>query len=170
MKEKLLSDKRNIFIIIFGIIAIVLVIYQLISNNDKKNDYEIVTSSSKFYTVSNCVDRYLNYLSSEDVDNLLILIDNSYKKKYNVNKNNFFDKVDKLDSIYSFVAKKMYQEKINKNITKYYVKGYLLKEDLNVSNEKIDYYLVVLLDTKNSTYSIIPYDGEIFNKEDINEK
>lgn len=172
MKKELLNDKKNIFIVIFGIIAIVLVVFQLFNHEKKDYDIEIVTSSSKFYTVSNCVDRYLSYLSGEDIENLLVLIDNSYKKKNNVTKENLFSKVDKLDGIYRFEAKKMYQQEINDNITKYYVKGYLISEGLNdeITINKSQYYIIVLLDNSNSTYSIIPYDGDIFNKEEMNEK
>ena len=71
--------------------------------------------------------------------------------------------VYKLDNMYTFEARKMYEQVINKNVTRYYVKGYLIKESINSDfNDKQDYYLIVNLDTKNSTYSISPYDGDVF--------
>ena len=172
MNEIVWTKRNKILFLILGIIAIILVLYQLFYNSKNDNDVEIVTSTSNFYTVSNCVDRYLSYLSVEDVDNLILLIDKSYKKKNNLKKNNFFSKIDRLDGVYRFEAKKMYQQVINDNVTKYFVKGYLISEELNggLNIDKKDYYIIVLLDKSNSTYSIIPYDGEIFNKEEMNEK
>lgn len=163
MEENVWTKKRTLLIIGFGILAIILLIIHFIGGNKDDNKINIVKSSSKFYTVSGCVNRYLNYLYSEDVDNLMLLIDKSYKNKNNINSKNFFDKIDKLDNMYTFEARKMYEQVINKNVTRYYVKGYLIKESINSDfNDKQDYYLIVNLDTKNSTYSISPYDGDVF--------
>lgn len=163
MEKNVWTKKRTLLIIGFGILAIILLIIHFIGGNKDDNKINIVKSSSKFYTVSGCVNRYLNYLYSEDVDNLMLLIDKSYKNKNNINSKNFFDKIDKLDNMYTFEARKMYEQVINKNVTRYYVKGYLIKESINSDfNDKQDYYLIVNLDTKNSTYSISPYDGDVF--------
>lgn len=160
---------KKIIIVILCVTAIVLILLKVFNNNKKTSNIQIVTSTSKFYTVSNCADRFLKYLSSENIDNLLILLDDSYKKDNNISKDNIFNIINRLDGEYSFNAKKMYQQKINDNIMKYYVKGYILKEDIDNNGEKIDYYIIVLLDENNSTYSIIPYDEELFNKEVSNE-
>ena len=171
MREKLWKNRKILFIIIFGFLAIIVLLISFFGESNVDNKIKIVKSSSKFYTVSGCVNRYLNYLYSEDVDSLLILIDKSYKNNNNINKNNFFDKIGKLDNLYTFEARKIYEQVINDNITKYYVKGYLLEEGINSNlSVKSDYYLIVNLDTKNSTYSIIPYDGELFLNGGKNEK
>ena len=170
MNDYVMTKKNKILIVIFSIISIILIIFQIFNNDKKQSNIEIVKSSSKFYTVSNCIDRYLKYLFNEDVDNILLLLDKNYIKENNISKDNLFSKIDKFDGINSFVGKKMYQEVIKDNITKYYVKGYLLKDVLDNSDVMVDYYIIVILDNKNSTYSIIPYDGEIFSKEDLNEK
>ena len=163
MREKLWKNRKILFIIIFGILAIIVLLISFFGESNVDNKIKIVKSSSKFYTVSSCVNRYLSYLYAEDVDNLLILLDNNYKKKNDINSNNFFDKISKLDNNYSFEARKMYEQVINDNVTKYYVKGYLIKEGINsYYNDKKDFYLIVNLDTKNSTYSVIPYEGDIF--------
>ena len=170
MKDYVLSKKNRLLLILVLIVVIIFIVYRILSNNNDKHDIKIVESSSKFYTVSNCVSRYINYLNSEDVDNILLLLDNSYKKKNNISSNNLFSKIFKLDNYYSFEARLMYQEDVKDYIIKYYVKGYLIKEDMDFSNDKIDYYLIVILDSKNSTYSIIPYNEELFNKEVLNGK
>lgn len=163
MKKKFLSDKKNILILIFALVAIIILIIYFFGNK-KEEKFSIVTSSSKFYTVSNCVSRYINYLYTEDNENILLLLDSSYKNKHNITNNNLFEKLGKLDYPYSFEAKKMYQEFINKNTIKYYISGYLIKEDMdgNDYSEKEPYYIIVCLNLKNSTYSITPYDGDIF--------
>lgn len=163
MNENKVSKKQIILIIIGIIIALLLIIFKLFFSDNKK-DFEIVTSTSKFYTVSNCINRYLTYLSAGDTENLMLLLNKSYKNKNNITSNNLFDKIDKFDELYSFQARKMYQDVINDNVTKYYVYGYLIKEGIDDSfvQEKVDYYFIVYLDSKNSTYSIEPYDGIIF--------
>lgn len=166
MKNKFYKNKKNIVMIILILFLIGFLIFRIISSIESKK-VEIVTSSSKFYTVSNCVSRYIYLLYSEDIDNLLLVLDNSYEKDNKVTKNNLLDKIGKLDSLYSFEARKIYQQEVNDDVIKYYVFGYLKKETLDYvsDDEKKDFYLIVLLNSKKMTYSIIPYNGEIFVKE-----
>ena len=162
MEENVWAKKRIILISAFGLLAIVLIFIQIFGGKKNNNDIEIVTSTSKFYTVSNCVYRYITYLQSKDVDSLILLLDNSYKKSNNISKENVLDKLDKLDSTYNFEGRKMYQQEITENTTKYYVYGYLREETINNDGNKQDFYIVVTLNNKDKTFSITPYDGEIF--------
>ena len=161
MKEKISKNRNTIIIVIFGIIAIILVLVQIFGGKREENKINIVTSTSKFYTVSNCVYRYISYLQTKDTDSLLLLLDNKYKSKNNINSNNVLNNLISLDGLYSFEARKMFEEKLNDNVTKYYVYGYLVEDDLD-SNNSMDFYVIVTLDTKNKIFSITPYDGEIF--------
>lgn len=165
MKEKF-ADKKNLFLIVIVVILLLIfLIFKIFFNqSSKKSDIIIVNSSSKFYTVSGCVSRYLNYLYTEDVDNLLILLDNQYKKNNKLNRDNIFNKIEKLDGIYSFEAHLMYQESLKSKMTKYYVKGVLVPEEMDSFDSDANkvFYVIVTLDEKNSTYSITPYDGELF--------
>lgn len=165
MNEKVWTKKNIIIISLLIVLAIGILIYKFfIGNNDNEGSIKIVTSNSKFYTVSSCVDRYLDYLINEDSDNLLLLLDKSYKKNNNLNKDNLFSKIDKFDGLYSFEARKMYQEIINDDLTKYYVFGYLINEDIDYDINDIGkpFYVIVYLNTSNMLYSIVPYDGKIF--------
>lgn len=171
MKEIIVKNKKNILIILGVIIAIVVLIIKIFFGNDKQSNINIVKSSSKFYTVSNCVSRYINYLYSEDIDNVILLLEKNYKKKNNINNDNLFKKINKLDNFYSFSPTKMYEEVINDNLTKYYVKGYLVPDDLDFfETNKVEYYIIVYFNNKKSTYSIVPYDGKLFKNGDNNEK
>lgn len=165
MKEKISKNRNTIIIVIFGIIAIILVLVQIFGGSKDKNKIDIVTSTSKFYTVSNCVYRYVTYLQTKDTDNLLLLLDSKYKSKNNINSNNVLNNLINLDKLYNFEARKMYEEKINDNITKYYVYGYLIEDDID-SNNSMDFYVIVTMDTNNKIFSITPYDGEIFGGSD----
>lgn len=171
MKEKILENKKNILIILGVIVAIILIIIRLFIGSSNDRDINIVKSSSRFYTVSNCVSRYINYLYSEDTDNILLILDSSYKKKNKINSDNLFDKIGKLDEFYDFEARKMYEEVVNEHLVKYYVYGYLNINDIfnNESSSK-DYYIIIYLDSKNSTYSVEPYDGKLFKNGGINER
>ena len=162
MSENVWTKKKIILISCLAVIAIIILIFQLLGNK-KESDIKIVTSSSKFYTVSNCVYRYITYLQSQDVDSLISVLDSSYKKSNNIVKDNVLDKLGTLNSNYNFEARKMYQQTLNENTTKYYVYGYLYEDtiDQNMKNKQ-DYYIIVTLDTEDKIFSITPYDGEIF--------
>lgn len=171
MEETKMTKKKIFMISLLVIVAIVLILFKILYKNET-NNYTIVTSSSKFYTVSSCVNRYVNYLYTKDDSKILEILDSEYKRKNSINKNNLFNKIQKLDKNYSFEARKMYQEEINENVVKYYVKGYLIENVLSDSliENGLDFYLIVYLDSKNSTYSVVPYDGKIFLEEEQNEK
>lgn len=163
MLKNFFKNKNNILILLGVLISVIIILFRIFSKDVNNYSITIVDSPSKFYTVSNCVSRYINYVYAEDVDNIILLIDDSFKKKNGITNNNVFDKIDKFDNLYSFQARKMYQQVVNDNVTKYYVKGYLIVDDIsNVISEMKDYYIIVYLDTKNSTYSVTPYDGKIF--------
>ena len=59
---------------------------------------------------------------------------------------------------------KMYSQKLSKYVTKYYVYGEAQEESEEAIGESFNYYLIVYLDESNLSFSVEPYDGEIFNK------
>lgn len=171
MKEKIIKNKQNILILFGIIIVLIIVLIKIFGGNEDNNNIEIVKSSSRFYTISNCVSRFINYLYSEETDNLLLLLESNYKKKNKINEENLYSKINKLDNYYNFEARKIYQEIINDHKIKYYVFGYLGLNDIFANyNEKNEFYIIVYLDRKDSTYSIEPYNGKIFKNGDLNEK
>ena len=120
MEEQVWTKKKKILIACLGILAVGLLIYNIFFSSNGKNDFEIVKSSSKFYTVSNCVYRYITYVQSKSSDNVLLTLDSKYKKDNNINKDNIFEKISVLDGNYNFEGRKMYQQKLNDDTTKYY--------------------------------------------------
>ena len=53
---------------------------------DKVNQDEIllVDDYNRFYTVSSCVSKYLNYLAANNTEKLLVLLSNEYKTENNI--------------------------------------------------------------------------------------
>ena len=160
---------KKILAIIIVIAVLFLGIYELFFNKDdvveEKIDTEtisVVTDNSRFYTVSSCVSKYINYLSVADTEKLLILLSNDYKNKNSVNSSNLYNYIGTINEVKTFNPIKMFQQRISKSIYKYYIKGYLQEETMNSASIKEDYYIIVILDERNMTFEIEPYDGSMF--------
>lgn len=168
-------DKKEYVLIGIFVLIVTLVIFlvrgnhkndQFINTNDnqKSGKYGSVTVPSTFFTVQGCAEKYINTVSSKNKDNILILLNDKYKNKNSINEDNVLNVVDDLEGTYSFKAKKMYQERINNNQTKYYLYGKLIKNILNEIDEGKDYYLIVDIYNDSYTFDVTPYDGKIFRE------
>ncbi len=164
------SDYKILFIcILLAVISIFLVNFRNKNNQEEnkeniKNKYNLVKDYSRFFTVNSCIYKYIVYLETKDYDNLFKILDQNYISKNNINENNLYDFVTKLDGNYSYVSKKMYYENLNDNYIRYYVYGYLYLETIDGSEKQGDYYYIVDLDMNNQLFSIMPYSGNIFNE------
>lgn len=164
MKD-ILEHKNIIHILIILILYSVIVL--LIDKTElfKQNKITEVKNYSEFYTVSNSANLYLSYLSSSNKDSVYAILDNDYKDKKEITKDNVIEKLnDVKDIVPALRVNNMYEEKLSKYNKKYYLKANLID---NGEEYKIirDYYLIVTIDSKNNTYSITPYDGAIFKEE-----
>lgn len=163
MKD-ILEHKNIIHILIILILYSVIVL--LIDKTElfKQNKITEVKNYSEFYTVSNSANLYLSYLSSSNKDSVYAILDNDYKDKEGITKDNVIEKLnDVKDIVPALRVNNMYEEKLSKYNKKYYLKANLID---NGEEYKIirDYYLIVTIDSKNNTYSITPYDGAIFKE------
>lgn len=165
------KEERNkkILLIVLVTAVILLGIYKLFF--DKKEIKEeivdtetisIVTNPNEFYTVSSCVSKFLNYLSTGDTENLFILLSEEYKEENSITKDNIYNFISSLNGVYSFNPKKMFVQRTNKNTYKFYVYGLVEEESINSNYNRNDYYIVVILDKENGTFAIEPYDGSMF--------
>lgn len=172
-----MKDKSKLIAIILVVITILVVVLTNIFNKDeqqKDNKIEIVTNYSNFYTVDSCLYRTITYIASKDSESLLSVISNNYKKENNINVNNVLNIFSAIEEDSIFISKKMYYEKINNNITKYYVFGHVEKnqivdDEIALEKEYENQYFIVYLDTTNKTFAIEPYSGELFIGGEINE-
>ncbi len=164
-----LKNKNIILIIILVALLTILFILSKKENktlNDNNNsNYKIVTNANDFFTIEGCINRYIDVLSNKESDNMMKLLDSDYVKKELITNNNVFNKINPLDSIYKFSAKKMYYEKINKDNYKYYVYGKLKKELINGNDLGTDYYVIINMNKEKLLFSVTPYDGLIFKEE-----
>ena len=129
--------KRNTNKIFFPllILMILLIIATIIYNlkNSKQdtvitnnNNYILLSDYSKFFTVNSCVYRFIVYLQKEDYEKVFEILNTDFVDSNNVNTSNvktYFPNLN--DGNYTFVSKKIYYEKENNNIIKYYVYGYI---------------------------------------------
>ena len=163
-------EERNkkVLLIIVVVGVIFLGIYKLFFEKKSENEnidtetIEIVTNQNDFFTVSSCVSRYINYLSASDNDKIYMLLGKEYKEKNNITKENLNNYIKYLDGIYSFNPKKMFVQRLGLNTYKYYVYGLISKESIDITPEESNFYISVILDRKNGTFAIEPYNGEIF--------
>lgn len=160
---------KNIWLLSIVVILVAFSIYLIninkdddISNLTDKESYNIVNNYNDFYTVNSCVYRYLTYLQSKNVDSLLKVLNEDFINSNGINESNIFNYLTFYEGNLNFSSKKMYEEKVNSNITKYYVYGYVEKDVLDSFPEQIEAYFIVMLDEEEKIFSIQPYNGEIF--------
>lgn len=138
-------------------------------NKEPVSTISVLNDYNRFFTVSSCASKFINYLTTKNTDNLLILLSDEYKEDNNINSNNLYNYIGSIDGNKTFSARKMFEEKMNNNIYKYYVYGSLQEEVLGKVSKKEDYYLVIILDENNMTFAVEPYTGDLFKQEDNNE-
>lgn len=165
------KEERNkkILAVVIVIALLILGIYNIFFANknieEEKIDTEtisVVEDNSKFFTVSSCVSKYISYLSDRNTENLLILLSNEYKNNNSVNSQNLYNFTGNIGDNNTFTAKKIFQQRLTKTIYKYYIYGYIQEDLMDSVSAKQDYYIIVILDESNMTFSIEPYDGSMF--------
>lgn len=171
-----MKDKSKIYAIILTVLVIIVLIISFVSSNEKNNTNDkllIVTNYSEFYTVNSCLYRTMTLISSKDKDNLMLLLNQKYKKDNNITQNNILTLFSEIPENSTFVSREMYYQKISDTLVKYYVKGYIEKnqiyddENIEITNDEYVYF-IVYLDSSRSIFSIEPYDGKLFRMGDGN--
>lgn len=156
-------------IIIVAIIAIILAILLNMQKNNTTNkesniieqeqiveDIKKVTVRNDFYTVVSCIDKYLNYLATKDVQILYNYLDENYIKENQITTQNILSKIKTLEEHVKFRPEEMYVKKISDNVEQYYVFGHISKEVTEGEPEEIAFYISIKLDKVNNTFSVIP--------------
>ena len=175
--EDIKKNKNVVLIVILVMLMFAgMAIYSYREGNDvtdeptfEKESYALLRDYSRFFTVNSCVYKYVQYLQKEDFDSLFKVLDQDYISNKGVNKNNVYSFLPNLsDGVYNYVSKKIYYENINDNLIVYYVHGYIEKSIMDSIGTKEYHDYEVILDTKNETFSIAPYNGDLFEKEVTN--
>ena len=165
------SDKMIKIVMLFIIITVILMIATIailltMQKETKDNGQEqtqeqitevsIVKDRNDFFTVANCVAKYIPYLTQKDSENLYNFLDDEYKTQNNITKENVLNKIQTLDDFYKFKARQMYETKISDTITQYFVYGTLTVESTGDDEQETKFYISVKLDRQNNTFSVIP--------------
>lgn len=162
-----MKDKKTLGIILSSVIIILIVILIIISHfNTNEGKLKIVDDYTIFFTVDDCVNNFLNYVTEGERDILLNLLNTKYKKENNISENNILEKIDNLNILnnnVTFRAKMMYEKRNNKYI-EYYVYGKIYKDDMDEIKYLSDYYIIININTKEKTFSVTPYDGKVFKE------
>jgi len=162
-----LNKKNIILIVVLVALALTFAIVYNYKNprGERKEDskYKQLHDYSRFFAISDAADKFVNYLAREEADELYLLLDEEYKEDNNITKRNITDKLDGLEGYsYIFQAKNIYQEEISRTMMKYYVFGHIRPILLEEYIRPTEYYIIVIVDTGNWTFSIIPSDGSNF--------
>ena len=128
------------------------------------NDMEPVKSAIAFFTVQNCINKYIGYVTEENADGIYKVLDKDFIQENNITKDNVVNKIPKLEEEVEFSAEQMYMEEINENQIKYYAVGVIAKSDGHgevdeenfEKNEENNFHIMVLLNVEEMTFSIIP--------------
>lgn len=174
LKKDKYDSKDNSLKQLLIILAVILLILGIISivkkskNNDTNTETEIkletVKDYSTFFTVENCINKYINVLSTSNGEDAFNLLTNEYKNLASINKDNIDDKLVYLDGNYVYEARNIFVKNIDNNTKEYYVYG-LLKEDVlgGYDTGKDSYYQVIIED-ESYTFTLRPYTIEEYRK------
>ena len=164
-----MKPKKYLIIILIILIISLLVLVKYNHKDEKRKSNNTseqiknVMDYSKFYMISNCVEKYINYIINKDSKNLMKIVNDSYLQEKNIDEKNILSLIDNIDKKYTFQARKMLYKKGDSDET-YYVYGFLIEDGLDGISEKKDFYTLVKVNDSFTKFSIIPYDGEVFKK------
>ncbi len=128
-------------------------------------ELEMVQDKDMFYTVTNCVQTYINYLTDKEAEIVYNLLDSEYKERLNINEQNVLSNLVTYDNYQVFRPKKMYQTDQDQSRTIFLVYGTVrdeipLREMSITERQETDIYIAVKIDYGENIYTIIP-DGYI---------
>lgn len=163
-------------LIILAVIIIILVIVSIFSNSktnsntnsnnnsETKTKLQTVTDYSTFFTIENCINKYINAITNSKNEDLFNLLTTEYKNLNSINKDNILEKIEHLDGNYVFEAYNEFIKVRGSNIKEYYVYG-LLKEDVLGGYDKgKDQYYQVIVENDSYTFTLRPYTIEEYRK------
>lgn len=179
-----MKKSKNIIILIIALLVIVLVILisiLTIRNNTDSNyaeinivetgeiaknpnfwDVQIVENANDFYTVASCVDKYIDLWYAQDNEQVYQILNNDYKAENSITQDNVFEVIGKLSNKLIFRPKKMYYENLEDSVQKFYVYATVRPEVMEGRGEETEYYVEVILNFNNNTFSLTPSTAEEF--------
>ena len=138
------------------------IINEVIVKNPNFWDIQIVENANDFYTVSSCIGKFLNFWYMQDNEEVYKILEYEYKEKNTITEENVFEKIGVLQDMLTFRPKKMYYLNVEQSIQRYYVYGTTRADTINERGKENDYYIEVILNFNNETFSVKPSSIEEF--------
>jgi len=164
-----------VWILLSIFITILFLIYNFVSNTARKAQENIVsieeykrvavTNASEFFTVANCISKYVTFLQAKEKESIYVLLDQEYIDKNDVSVENVLSFVPDVKEGSISKCIKMYKKRINEQVVSYYVHFQVEENVFEGIGEKSDLYAIVYLMENKGVFSIRNYNGEVFINE-----
>jgi len=147
--------KTIIVVVVVCVVCLTIgLVLNLKSNFDKLSP---VSEYGVFFSEVKYINNYLNYISNNDKEGVFNLLNVKYIEENNINYDNVLEYVDNYSGSCSVKVTDMNYVKLKSNITLYYVKGKVYKNDFEGEILVDDNFSVVLInDFDNLSFSIYP--------------
>lgn len=118
----------------------------------------LLDNRNMFFTVSTCVNRYIDYIVKKNNNSLYLILDAKYIAKNNITEQNILNSVDKITNKQVFIARKIYEMAEDNYNSTFYVYGTIRDDKDEEKTQEKDFYITVKLNYENNTFSIIPFE------------
>ena len=168
MLDKLNEDQRKV-LLIWAFLGLFIFVGLLFFANKKiqemKKDpvdktYIKVEDYSRYYTVSNILEKYYTALSNRNYSAVYNMLSDEYKKDNGINEQNIQTKIKTYDVRTTYQGGLMCRKRLGKGHTSFYVSGTVMASNQYKVFE--DIYYEVLLDENNMSFSITEIDASTF--------
>ncbi|MCH5167615.1 MAG: hypothetical protein J1F35_06995 [Erysipelotrichales bacterium] len=171
------SQKKvlSIWAIIACLIFALVILLAITVKREKENVYESITAKNsnelidrnRYYTIKSAITKYYSYLNMKDYDAVLKILDENYKDKNNITKNNLKNYLTDTDKQLSYESKVMCLKSIKKGVYTFVTEG---TEIASNTGDKIgDKYYQITMNGNTSLFSLMPIDKSTY-QEVCNEK
>ncbi len=171
-KFKSLEPKQKNILEIFLIIGLVILVFtiNLISKviDAKKEQIEsmktvLVTDNSLYFTVLGCAKKFLTTLQSGNKSDIILSMDEEYITQNRITEANVLSYVPTLNrtSVYDYIGEEMYEHRISKNVTTYYIKGKIANSIMDESSTYTRYDMTITLFENTFTFTVKPGIGDL---------
>lgn len=154
--------KTLIVVAVVCLICVLLVLILNIKSNSEK--LTSVNEYNTFFSTSNYINNYLNYLSTNNSNAVINLLHDKYIVDNNITESNVLNSIDSYPENTTIKVKNMEYVKIKDNYV-YYVKGILIENGYYEKKEiDKDFEIIVLVDYSNMTIALYPVEELNYEK------
>lgn len=127
--------------------------YQPIDEIQADEEVKLVSSHNQYYSILECINQYYTGIQERNSQKVYQLLDSNYIQEKALDINNVLNNIANNGKTEYHVNEMYIQEA--KNMSAYYVSGYLENEDA---------FFTVYLDQYNATYAILPISSDQYNQ------